>query len=368
MSLLRKLFSGGSDSTEARRSASSQRKSSSRIADHSPTTIRSNSSTPADLEQAIRGLVSEDRNVRLAAVEALGTVGVPRAIPALISVLKDREKPVRQGAATALSKCGASALEPLLKELKSPDKYSRLGATVALTLLKDDSQAFIFLREPRITDSIIEALVDEDTDVRSNAAIGLGLIGDTRAVPPLITALAHGDLSAAATALGMLKDSRGVEPLIAALRSPNESTRKSAAYSLGKIGGTHAIEALTVVLNDTSEDVRKTAAKALTTLGIPTNPPPADGGVLHDATAWKFKCEHLGEVIACNEHGAFALNRAKKQLWLATPETAFQVNTSAFAGDHAYAIGALHAVWDAKCKGKSPITEESFQQIRTVFG
>ena len=87
-----------------------------------------------------------------------------------------------------------------------------------------------------------------------------------------------------------------------------------------------------------------------------------------DKSSWAFKCEHLGAVVAGNEHGAFALNRDKRQLWLATPETAFQVNTSAFRGDHAAAIAALRLVWQAKCKGPYPLTEESFREIWSVFG
>jgi hypothetical protein len=53
---------------------------------------------------------------------------------------------------------------------------------------------------------------------------------------------------------------------------------------------------------------------------------------LVDKSSWAYKCEHLGTVVASNEHEAFALNRAKRQLWLATPETAFQVNTGRSVG------------------------------------
>ena len=91
------------------------------------------------------------------------------------------------------------------------------------------------------------------------------------------------------------------------------------------------------------------------------------GGKSVDKSSWAYKCEHLGTVVASNEHGAFALNRTKRQLWLATPESAFQVNAGAFQ-DHAFAISALHTVWRAKCKGSCPITEDSFREIWSVFG
>lgn len=67
-----------------------------------------------------------------------------------------------------------------------------------------------------------------------------------------------------------------------------------------------------------------------------------------DKSSWEHKCEYLGQVVCSNEHGAFALNKGKRQLWLATPDDAFQLKTSEF-GNHAYAIGVLHAVWGAKC-------------------
>jgi len=84
---------------------------------------------------------------------------------------------------------------------------------------------------------LIEVLGDYDMQpkVRARAALGLGEIGDTR----------------------------GVEPLIQALQDEDSFLRRMAAVALGNIGDTRAIEPLTNALEDEDSDVRRDAAKAL---------------------------------------------------------------------------------------------------------
>jgi len=92
-------------------------------------------------------------------------------------------------------------------------------------------------------------------------------------------------------------------------------------------------------------------------------------GVRTPRDSWAFKCAWLGRVIASNEYGAFALDKAKRKLWVALPDAgAFEINTSAFRGDHAAAIAILHKIWDAKCGGACPITAGSFQEIWNTVG
>ena len=93
--------------------------------------------------------------------------------------------------------------------------------------------------------SLIGALQDEDSNVRSNATLALGEMGKD-AVPALSQALQDQDAKVrkgVAIALGKIgKDA--VPALIQALQNDyNVSVRRRAAWALGKIGTPKAIKA-----------------------------------------------------------------------------------------------------------------------------
>jgi hypothetical protein len=87
---------------------------------------------------------------------------------------------------------------------------------------------------------LIRVLEDKnlDSDVRARAALGLGEIGDTRGVDPLIQALQDEDSflrRMAAVALGNIGDARAIEPLTKALEDEDSLVRQAAAEALEKI-------------------------------------------------------------------------------------------------------------------------------------
>jgi HEAT repeat protein len=87
--------------------------------------------------------------------------------------------------------------------------------------------------------ALIGALGDGDSQVRESAAAALGLIGDARAVEPLIAALADWDwdlsvAETAAEALGKI-GAPAVEPLIAALAHTDQTARQFAATALDRL-------------------------------------------------------------------------------------------------------------------------------------
>ena len=85
---------------------------------------------------------------------------------------------------------------------------------------------------------LIALLCDEDRFVKSRAAHALGMIGEA-AVDPLISALREGDGNlrwGAAIALGKIRDTRAIEPLIQALADKYENVRAESATSLAGIG------------------------------------------------------------------------------------------------------------------------------------
>jgi len=94
------------------------------------------------------------------------------------------------------------------------------------------------LKASKNVKGLIDALKDEDFNVRYSAAGALEEIGEP-----------------------------AVEPLIEALKDKNRDVRESVAYALGKIGDTLAVEPLIEALKDKDSYVRAGAAIALGKLG-----------------------------------------------------------------------------------------------------
>jgi hypothetical protein len=86
-------------------------------------------------------------------------------VPALIEALQDKEKRVRQYAASALARVGKDAVGPLLALLKGKDKSQRANAAYVLGHLGAAGQEALPL--------LLKALKDEDAAVRVRAAFAV---------------------------------------------------------------------------------------------------------------------------------------------------------------------------------------------------
>jgi HEAT repeat protein len=100
------------------------------------------------------------------------------------------------------------------------------------------------LGDSQANDALISALNDEDNLVRSNAALALGMIGDSNAIDPLIEVLEDdGDSkvrSSSAEAIGQIGDPRAADALIKSVKDDeSDSVRSSAAEALKKILKNH---------------------------------------------------------------------------------------------------------------------------------
>ena len=151
------------------------------------------------------------------------------------------------------------AVDPLINALADDEYQVRQAAAEALGQLGDK----------RAVDPLIKALVDGHSDVRKAAAEALGQLGDV-AVDPLTKILLddNSDIRrSAAEALGQLGDKRAVDPLINALADDEYWVRQAAAEALGQLGDKRAVDPLIKALVDGHSDVRKAAVKALVQLG-----------------------------------------------------------------------------------------------------
>ncbi len=179
-------------------------------------------------------LADRDHDVRATAARALGKLGDPAAVPALLASLEAR-RPVPAGVVTmALLHIGPAAGAPLAEALATPHSAStRAIAAELLGRLGGLSAAGELIRALRH---------DRDATVRAGAARALGRIGVQRAVAPLEACLiddqAPAVRQAAAWALGELGGTRAFAGLAGALLSDDHALARRAADALVGCGPT----------------------------------------------------------------------------------------------------------------------------------
>lgn len=263
-----------------------------------------------DLVETLTQALSKDSDalVRRSAALALGKFGpdAKSALAALEAAVDDPNVTVRQNAAWALGRIGASSIKGLKKALLDDDPLVKrdaagslgrldaeeargaLNELVACCKVNDSALRIAALsvlnkivssEDSKIAALIKPALDDPDLEVRQNAALTLANIGGPEAAPALrilVEALRNGDAelkAQAAAAIGNLGDAAAsaVDPLIKALASPDKDLRKHAALALGGIGekAEPAIGPLVKLLSNLAEDfeARVEAAVALAKIG-----------------------------------------------------------------------------------------------------
>ncbi|CUM42029.1 FIG01124038: hypothetical protein [Streptomyces venezuelae] len=146
------------------------------------------------------------REPLLSTVLALGECGDPTAVPELLAAAGHPEAAVRRAVAGALAGIvpagHTEALGVLLSLSRDGDSRVRDWATLALAELPDDT--------PLVREGLAERLGDDDPETAAEAARGLAIRQDPRAVDALAAVLADGDPDGAAreTALAALEHVR----------------------------------------------------------------------------------------------------------------------------------------------------------------
>ncbi len=150
--------------------------------------------------------------VRFKAAEALGKIGDPKAVPALVDALWDRQGNVGRGIATALG---------FLKDKKGKGEKALLG--ILTNHLSGEGQRFIS---------------NFDGIERSLAALSLGRLRSTQAVPFLIVTLKDPDWRVrlnSALGLGLIKDPSAISAVQEATNDPNGLVVQAAQWALQRI-------------------------------------------------------------------------------------------------------------------------------------
>ena len=151
-----------------------------------------------------------------------------------------------------------------IRDLESKRPRARAAAAHALGDVKDADQ-----RRMACT-ALLRVLTDERAEVRAEAALSLGELGQQRAVEPLVGRLS--DLSpvvrqGSAIALGKLGFQTAFEPLVEVLKLGAADVRFQAATSLVEIDAKRAYDPLVAAMGDSDGEVLGAIALALATVG-----------------------------------------------------------------------------------------------------
>ena len=192
-------------------------------------------------------LSNSDSYVRSNAADVLGEIGNAEAIEPLLRALNDEGEYVRSSAAKSLGKLHAPNAAPELVRLVQTDPSTtvRQFSMYGLKDLLDPSTFGIVATVSR---------TDKDESVREIALDTLARVFDEKFVPVFLDALQNDSASrvrsSAARGLGKTTTADVTLPLVEALQHWDRDLRHNAVVSLGYVGDERAIPALIALRND----------------------------------------------------------------------------------------------------------------------
>jgi HEAT repeat protein len=216
-----------------------------------------------DCKRLARALSDDDATIRDRAARGLITIRDPASVPFVVDVLlADQQEAVLDAGVHVLREMGVQALPTLVHGLRSgqpPEK--RAGYAGVLGRLGPESGL-----QP-----LLEASRDPEPEMRKNAAMGLGLVGDPRAQERLAEMVsADNDMEArgiAGFAMATHKLAGAYETLLAQLDSDDPASRGMSATNLGILGDRRATQRLEqLVERDADQRVCDAARRALASL------------------------------------------------------------------------------------------------------
>ncbi|MDD2754245.1 MAG: HEAT repeat domain-containing protein [Methanothrix sp.] len=146
--------------------------------------------------------------------------------------------------------------------------------------------------------SLIQALKDDDANIRMETAKALGFIGDIKAIEPLIQTLTDDDNNVREESIEALRKIGvpSIEALAKVLKDRDNKVKKHAVQALGEIRDAKAVESLIQVLNETDSDVLGEAVSALEKIGMPSVKPLIQALKDRDGQVRKLATVALGEI------------------------------------------------------------------------
>ncbi|MEA4957688.1 hypothetical protein SDC9_24006 [bioreactor metagenome] len=147
-------------------------------------------------------------------------------------------------------------IQELIQDLNNDDEF-----------VKEEAFGTLEFRSEESLDPLIEVLSTKgiNKNIKMSSAKLLGIIGDEKAIDPLIATLRDNNKLVrreASTSLSRMGD-KALDPLLSILKDDDWRVRGASAWALGKIGDKKAIAPLKSLLEDDSGFVRSGAKFAL---------------------------------------------------------------------------------------------------------
>lgn len=179
------------------------------------------------LSRLLGDLEHRSGKVRYQAALALGNSQQQEARKPLEACLEDKDAQVRLAATVSLIRLGDKGLyEQILAALQSAETDVAVGAALILAKLK----------EPASFWHLIQAFQTNNGLIGSAAAYALGELGNSQALPWLMSAIEHGFVVPnACEALGKIGDLKGLPVLLSLLSHPATNIRALSAKALSSI-------------------------------------------------------------------------------------------------------------------------------------
>ncbi len=183
----------------------------------------------------------------------------PEDIEAIITTLKnDDNQEVLKNAIWTLLRVNDSRVNSAFIDTLKNNKIPNIRALAARHIRKNDDAS--------VVDALLSALKDENSDVRKNVVITLGILRDKRAVEPLIEIVKsnQGNVAqVAATALRKIGDKRAVPALIEALSAKNFNVKRTIVKELGRFRDPRAAKPLIELMSSANKTLLSTIKQAL---------------------------------------------------------------------------------------------------------
>jgi len=232
---------------------------------------------PRAIEPLIGALDDNDRRLQSAAIEALGSIIDVKAILALLSALKTIDGSMERYIFISLDRVSIACVEKRMIDMHTligiekavtalNPKHREFGEQYVAILRKSLSRQRIRDEKDSKTMDLLDELSSSHIGIRLNAMETLSKGRKKRALPLIIEALYDDNPEVrrtAATALGYYRDKTLSQPLINKLKDDDVAVRINAIRSLGRIRSRQAVLPLIESLHDPDLEVRGAAASAL---------------------------------------------------------------------------------------------------------
>ena len=216
---------------------------------------------PRRIPPLFEALKAGENSIRHSAAEALGRIGDPAGVPALVHALSDKNGWVKNTARDSLKSMGNTITQPVLNmidEIPEESKHTILNilGELADVSLKPVFENYLHDSDPQVREAavtaagkldlptmgvkLLEALKDEDADVRRSAVLALGN-----------------------SSFFSDKDQNYPQQILHLINDPDWKVRGVVAGILGSKGYIGGIPALTLALNDNDWQVRLAAVESL---------------------------------------------------------------------------------------------------------